>query len=127
MGWRERPGYFLHKALRLVLATAYALHLKASPELEVKQRVVKHVRRVREGYPRSLLRYRPKPYPGRISMITNETWYQLNQTQGWVELARGGIDLIRVPGTHHSYIRAGVQTTAVHLRACLEKAARNET
>jgi amino acid adenylation domain-containing protein len=127
MKWRERPTYFLQKARRSVPVIADVLHLNPIPESEGKQQLVQHVRRVREGYPRSLLRYKPKPYPGQVTMLTNETWYQLNHTQGWVELARGGIEQIRVPGTHHSYIRADAQTTAVHLRACLEKAARNVT
>jgi amino acid adenylation domain-containing protein len=127
MQWRERPTYFFHKARRSVSAIADVLHLNPIPKSEGKQTVVRHVRRVREGYPRSLLRYKPKRYPGRVTLIINETWYQLNQTRGWAELARGGIELIRVPGTHHSYIRADAQATAVHLRACLEKAARNQT
>jgi hypothetical protein len=59
-------------------------------------------------------------------LIVNESWYQHDPTQGWAGLALGGIDLIRVPGNHLSYIRADAQTTAKHLRACLEKAATNE-
>jgi len=120
---RERPAYFLDKALKSTVAVAYALHLKTAPDPEGKSEVRRHVRRVRAGYPRSLLRYKPKPYPGRVTLITNQERHRRDPTQGWSGLVTGGIDPVPVPGTHWSYIRADAKMTAAHLRMCLEKVA----
>jgi thioesterase domain-containing protein/acyl carrier protein len=126
MELRKRPRYLANKAFKFVLAIAYALRLKRIPDPEGEFEAVQHVRRVRAGYPRTLLRYRPKPYCGRITLIINESWDYRAQTQSWTDLAGGGMDIIQVTGTHFSYIRAHAASTAVQLRTCLEKAAGNE-
>ena len=53
-------------------------------------------------------RYKAKPYGGRIALF----WSDESEDEGkqdrvamWGELARGGVELIRVPGTHLSLLQ----------------------
>ncbi|HEY2917984.1 MAG TPA: amino acid adenylation domain-containing protein, partial [Candidatus Binatia bacterium] len=89
------------------------------PELEAMMR---HARRVEEGYIEALRRYRPKPYKGRVSMIVNEESFRRNPTFGWADLVTGEIQPYKARGDHESYIRDHVHAVARQLKQCLEKA-----
>ena len=69
------------------------------------------------------LRYHYLPYAGRIAVIVNEQWYDADPTLDWPRVARGGLEVHRIPGDHDNYITQNVGTVAKVLRECLERAA----
>jgi amino acid adenylation domain-containing protein len=73
-------------------------------------------------YPR--LRYKHRSYDGKITVLANEGWYEADPTMGWVEVARGGLDVHKIPGDHNTYITKNIRLVADRLRECLEKAKR---
>jgi thioesterase domain-containing protein len=77
---------------------------------------------IQRSYVRAIYRYRPQPYPGRLTLLVNEEVSRISPSLGWAELASGGIEIRRVPGNHVSYIRGSVRAVARTLRACLEQA-----
>ncbi|MBW4496838.1 MAG: hypothetical protein KME26_27965 [Oscillatoria princeps RMCB-10] len=69
--------------------------------------------------------YIPQPYPGKIILFsTSEKPLQvkLDPTQGWGELATGGLlDIQPIPGDHYAILRAPhVQLVAQQLATCLK-------
>jgi thioesterase domain-containing protein len=68
--------------------------------------------------------YLPKPYPGRITyfLATGERrWFAPDLRLGWSELAAGGVETYRVPGTHLTILREPhVKILAEQLKACLD-------
>lgn len=73
--------------------------------LLVKQPKTRRTVRVLKANLRALLKYKLKPYSGRITLIRAEDqsiMHKLHEdwTLGWGELAHGGIDVIEVPGNH---------------------------
>jgi len=119
---RNRPAYFADKVGKALRMVAHGLHMTDLPEPEQRRQMNRHVRTVRASYGRCLLRYRPKPYRGRILLLVSEEFYRRNPTLGWHRLALGGIDVHRLPGNHFSYIREHVRAAATQLRACLDSA-----
>jgi len=85
-----------------------------------------NVKRARAIYPQSMLRYRPKPYSGRLTVVVNREEFGRDGTPDCSRFAQGGIDTHMVPGNHHSYIREHAESAAAQLRACLQKGSNNE-
>jgi hypothetical protein len=60
-----------------------------------------------------MLAYRPKPYPGHITLIVCEKWYRVDRYPSWSHLAEGGMHRHELPGDHialltvHSHEVAG--------------------
>jgi thioesterase domain-containing protein len=81
----------------------------------------------RRHYRKTLYRYRPRPYPGPMTMIVNSDWYDSARTLGWERFVREGLQVHKVPGNHLSYIREDVQTTAQRLLQCLANAQADQT
>ena len=75
-------------------------------------------------YQRTLLRYRPRPYPGKLSLLLSEQYAGRKVGRSWDRLVRHGVEVHRTHGDHDSYIRAHARTTAGILAACLEGARR---
>jgi amino acid adenylation domain-containing protein len=73
-------------------------------------------------YFRTLIRYRPKPYPGRLVLLLSEDVYQSGRALGWRVWVAGGLEIHALPGDHHTYIREHVASAAAQLRACLRQA-----
>jgi hypothetical protein len=71
-------------------------------------------------YPR--LRYKHRPYDGKITVLANEVWYEADPTMGWGEVATGGLDVYKIPGDHNTYITKNIHLVADRLKECLEKA-----
>ncbi|HTN72367.1 MAG TPA: hypothetical protein VMO00_14905, partial [Methylomirabilota bacterium] len=69
---------------------------------------------------RTLCRYRPRRYQGRINLLVNEESYSRESILGWSQLAREGLIIHKLPGDHLTYIRDHAQTAAKKLRECLE-------
>jgi thioesterase domain-containing protein len=72
-----------------------------------------------DHYRRTLYAYRPKPYPGKLTVMANETWHRRVPDLGWSRFAKGGLAVYWLAGDHTSYIREHAATTAARLRECL--------
>jgi amino acid adenylation domain-containing protein len=112
MNWGARLGYFVGKTWSRLK------RLPISDPLD-KQRM--NVKRARAVYPQSMLRYRPKPYSGRLTVVVNREEFGRDHAPDCSRFARGGIDTYEIPGNHHSYIREHAESAAAQLRACLQK------
>ncbi len=79
---------------------------------------------VQRSYSRAIYAYRPKRYPGRLTMIvhTEQDHSDKRPTLGWEDYAMQEIELHSVPGTHLTYIRDHVETAAARVRECIQKA-----
>ena len=75
-------------------------------------------------YAKVLMRYKPRPYIGRITLLVNEDYYQKNPAIGWDQVAAGGLEIHQVPGDHDSYLGKYVKTTSDVLKGCLDAAQR---
>jgi len=72
------------------------------------------------SYSRAIYRYRPRPYAGKLILLRSGETERTDPTLGWKEFAHGGIELCTVAGTHTTYIREYVQSTAKRIREYLE-------
>jgi amino acid adenylation domain-containing protein len=65
-----------------------------------KERASLRFSHTRTDYARTMYRYRPKKYPGRITLIVNEQQYKSNKSMGWSGVASGGLEVYSTPGEH---------------------------
>jgi thioesterase domain-containing protein len=69
---------------------------------------------------RALLRYRPEPYPGPLTILSAEGRSEADLLAAWSALASGGIELHGVAGDHYTMLRPPLVTAlADRLRDCL--------
>lgn len=80
-------------------------------------------RRLWEGHIRALIRYKPRPYAGRITLFRTRghpLCSSFDEQYGWGELAEGGVAVEIVPGGHASILEEPhVRTIAAKLDRCL--------
>jgi thioesterase domain-containing protein len=88
---------------------------------------VREIKYVRKSYVRAIRRYRPRPYLGKLTLLVSEQRWGRNLNLGWQALARGGIEIHRLPGDHRTYLSENVEITAKKLQECLEKAEKEES
>ena len=76
-----------------------------------------------QAHARALLRYHPKPYPGRLSLFRSpgHPWYcSFDSAFGWADLAQDGVSVTIVSGAHETILRPpSVEIVAQHLRKAL--------
>ncbi len=68
----------------------------------------------------ALYRYRPSPYPGRITLLVNRESHRDDPGLGWEGVAAGGLDVRVGPGSHQSFLVEHLDATTDLLRACLD-------
>ena len=71
-------------------------------------------------YLRTLYRHRLKKYPGQITLLINELWYESDKYLGWKGFASGGLHVHSTPGDHFTRHLHG--ELAKRLRGFLERA-----
>lgn len=115
--WHIKPGkrlsYFFDKVMN-----ALKLYLLRDREAW-KARFYAHLW---QQYNVILSRYRPQTYPGRIVLLVSEALYRQNPTQGWSNVAAGGLDVYMFPGEHGTYIKQHAQAIAERLSLCFDAA-----
>lgn len=116
IGAEERLSYLVGRA-RIAIAKVIPGFILSSD-----QRQKRHNQSLREQYAKIQQAYSPSPYPGRIFLLVSEGRYQEDPTQGWSELAAGGLEILRIPGTNATYLKEHSQALAEQLRACLDAA-----
>lgn len=110
-----RSGYV---NLKNIMHTKRRLHFPLN-ETERRAQRIFHIERTYSGL---MFRYRPKIYPGRLTLIVNEEDYALRPTLGWEGLTADRIIAHKVPGSHLTRITDHVKETAERLRLCLDQA-----
>lgn len=72
--------------------------------------------------------YVPRPYFGLITLFKSTWGYQRSEVRspypdlGWGRVAKGGLEIYEVPGTHASMVREPhVKVLGQHLRVCLDR------
>lgn len=120
---REHLGHLLGKSRSFAQKIASVSYLKQIPPKNEELKDMWQDEVLRARYLRTLFRYRPRHYPGRITMLVNEVDARRHPDLGWRRLAAGGVTIHTVPGDHYSYIRDHAKDTAERLRDCLQKAA----
>ena len=78
-----------------------------------------HAERDRGAYPERLLRYRPRPFDGRVHVLVSDQVHEQGDGAFWAALARAGSQVERVRGTHLSYIREHAAETATRLESVI--------
>jgi amino acid adenylation domain-containing protein len=76
------------------------------PEVSLEQ--MRHLMRVFQANREAMLSYIPQPYPGKIALLSaseKPLQVKLDPTQGWGELATGGLDIQPIPGDHYAILR----------------------
>jgi thioesterase domain-containing protein len=104
---------------------AFRLALKQKMGLAMllpEDRIEREKIRIGLKYLRSLLRYVPKPFHGTIKLLLSEQPMMRDPTWMWRNVARGGLDVQRVPGDHYTHLRVETALTGARLNDCLEAA-----
>lgn len=71
------------------------------------------------NYVRVLVGYRPRPYPGLVTLVADEESLAQGMAWQWACWAGGGLLVYRVPGDHESYLREVQDVTLERLRTLL--------
>ncbi|MEQ1892411.1 MAG: amino acid adenylation domain-containing protein, partial [Planctomycetota bacterium] len=64
--------------------------------------------RIAQRHWRAVQSYRPQPYPGRITLFRSRfqsPFLGLGSEMGWDRVAKGGVEVVRVPGGHLSVLQ----------------------
>ncbi len=81
------------------------------------------VRKAWVRYQKTLLRYRPRPYAGPVTLVlSEEVQRRRDPSLGWGRVVQGGLVRRVVPGTHHTYVREHANAVSAELARCLERA-----
>ncbi len=122
LAWHSRLGYLHEKAVykKRKLET-WQWKLQRSRKLT--QDLNKTLRDVEEFNYLAAEKYRPKPYPGRVTFFCARAEVSaLENEYGWKTLASGGVEVIDVPGDHQSMIKPPhVELLATQLQSRLSK------
>ena len=73
-------------------------------------------------YLRRMLRYRPRPYAGKLTLVACAESDVEDPTRVWRDVAAGELEVLQVPGDHFTHLRDHVATTAACLDDCLRRA-----
>jgi amino acid adenylation domain-containing protein len=114
---RQRGTYVLQK-IRGRLPSRNPGDSRASPDATTKNAVWLAMER-------AVRAYQPAEYPGSVTLfraVDRSVTGTYSRTLGWARLAKGGVRVIDVPGTHSTVLRPGSEPPmAAKLRACLEE------
>jgi thioesterase domain-containing protein len=95
--------------------------LRAVLPLSEGARREKRITRVEQLFMQTNFAYRPKPYPGKLTLILSQELLRRNCQEPWKRLA-GEVETHAVPGDHVSRITTHAADSARVLRACLDQA-----
>jgi len=126
----KRLRYFFDKVGIATTVIFYVLRGEAIPDLQSANRngndaereKSKEMQRAQKAYCLAIMRYRLRPYQGRITLLVNEKWYGSDPNTRWAELATGGVEVHKIPGDHFTYMTESIQIVAKELRECLDRA-----
>jgi amino acid adenylation domain-containing protein len=124
----DRPPFAPLRSLRYGVNVARTLLRVARPWVEAINAVGKaapgmvRIAAAEANYVERTLRYRPRRYPGLVTLIVSAG----NERQGlgkpWRALAGGGLAVRVVPGDHETYLREAPHLAARIVEDCLDEA-----
>jgi amino acid adenylation domain-containing protein len=106
-------------------AVRESILLRFAPSRE--QKIGRLKVRIGQKYLLHILRYKPRPYPGPVTLILSREHNRREPDRVWRDLAGGGLEVLYVPGDHFTHLREHVQITAARIGACLEAAQAHKT
>jgi len=126
--------YLLHRRFLRMLGHIYSiakLDLRAVAAMLRRKRrrlvpvtqaehVQKRIENAEDRYIITLSRYRPKPYPGRLTFLVSEG--MSFRSIHWMDLAMQGMEVHTVPGNHVTRLTVFGKVTAERLTDCLHRA-----
>ena len=80
------------------------------------------MRKVLAHYPRLLMAHPIGAYPGKLTLLIDETSHRTLGQLGWDKTEHGPIEVHILPGDHLSYIRENAATAAAKLRELIDQA-----
>jgi len=95
--------------------------LRALLPLTTSARQAKQTSQVEQLFIKTNFAYRPKPYPGKLTLIVSQELWRRKSHEPWKRLA-AEVETHAVPGDHVSRITTHAADSARVLRACLDKA-----
>jgi amino acid adenylation domain-containing protein len=91
---------------------------------EVREEQYRQVLRVTVMNKHAVRRYRPKPYPGRITLFRSDKRQGWDADYGWSSYAMGGVDVYLSPGGHTDFVFGeNAAIVASQLAGCFSDAA----
>jgi amino acid adenylation domain-containing protein len=126
---RDRPPFKPVRWLRYGIDVALTLKRVADPWLSEIEKIGKapagavRVFAAETNYVKQGMRYRPRIYPGRVTLLCSAGNYRRGLAKNWRRLAGGGLTVHLAPGDHESYIRDTPEATAELLRTCFDETA----
>lgn len=117
--YRNRALWRVLQQIRTVIQTGAIFRLGPTQLGELARH-----ERVEYSIFRSVGRYEPTPYPGRVILIRarEQPAHHQDPTVGWAELVTGGLETRVVPGNHVTYLRRHFREFAAEVKACVERA-----
>ncbi|HEY6168610.1 MAG TPA: alpha/beta fold hydrolase, partial [Verrucomicrobiae bacterium] len=118
--WRARRlGQILRRLLRPGRAGQAALDAEELVDLSAQPGAE---RKLWEAHINALLKYRPQPYAGRVTLLRmggHQLLCSFDPQYGWGELARGGVTVRVIPGAHENILEEPhVEVVAEELKRC---------
>ena len=68
-----------------------------------------------------MYRSRLDAYTGRITLFVNEVQHRFDREMGWKKLAKGGLDIHKLPGDHDTTLPLYGQEFARRLLKCIDE------
>jgi amino acid adenylation domain-containing protein len=125
---RDRPPFAPLLSLRYGVNVARTLLRVARPWVDAVNAVGKvapgtdPIATAEANYVERTLRYRPRRYPGPVTLIVTAANERLGLGKPWRAMAGGGLAVRVVPGDHESYLRETPHLAARIVEDCLDEA-----
>jgi aspartate racemase len=121
--WSDLGSYLREKGT--ILRGRFASRLRSTAPRQQNASIAETLQKVQEANLLAVKRYRPKTYPGSLTLFRagppEPEELQSDRWTAWRRLATGGVTLHFVPGDHDTMLREPhVQMLAEKLRAALE-------
>ena len=123
---RDRPPFGPVRSLRYAVNVARTLARVGRPWVSAVNAVGKpasgmeRIAAAEANYVERTMRYRPRPYPGQITLIVSAGSDRLGLANAWRALAGGGLVVRTVPGDHDSYLQDTPELAAAMLEDALD-------
>jgi amino acid adenylation domain-containing protein len=111
--WRDLPAFLRSKTTSVRTHVEIATVGSGPSTLMPEDPALYH-------YFRMLIRHRPETVACPVTAFDSEEFAATGLSRRWRSVARGGVELVPLVGTHHSYIRADAEENARRMRNVLE-------
>jgi hypothetical protein len=108
----ERFGWVASRAIELITGGVSAegtflSKKRVPPGVDQRTRDEQWLR-----YKRPLLRYRPKPFNGKVALLLSSEYFAMDVQESWKKVKTDWLEVTQLKGDHYSYIRDHAEDTA---------------